>query len=115
MIALTVLKKLQFPVMAECVTPSILQGKTTDEIAALTVWEGNKQKKLSDIFRIEQTPEETPSIVINGNAAEVRRVGLGMKAGEIVVNGDIGMHLGEKMAGGKSPSMAKPVNGRAPK
>jgi formylmethanofuran dehydrogenase subunit C len=100
MIVLTLLRKIQFPVMAECITPGVLQGKTTDEIAALEVWEGNKQKKLSDIFKIEQTPEETPTITINGDASEVRRVGLGMKTGEIVINGNIGMHLGEKMSGG---------------
>jgi formylmethanofuran dehydrogenase subunit C len=108
MITLTLLRKLQFPVMAECVTPSVLEGKTTDEIAALTVWEGNRQKRLSDIFTVEQTSEDTSSIVINGDAAEVRRVGSGMKQGEIVVNGNIGMHLGEKMLGGKIT-----VNGNA--
>jgi formylmethanofuran dehydrogenase subunit C len=101
MIVLTVRKKLQFPVMAECITPSVFQGKTVKEIAALTVWEGNKQKKLSDIFIIEQTPEESPSITINGDAAEVRRVGFGMTTGEIVINGNIGMHLGEQMSDGK--------------
>jgi formylmethanofuran dehydrogenase subunit C len=101
MIVLTLLRKLRFPVIAECITPSVLEGKTVHELAALEVWEGNKQKKLSDIFQIEQTPEETPTITINGDASEVRRVGLGMKQGEIIVNGNIGMHLGEKMAGGK--------------
>jgi formylmethanofuran dehydrogenase subunit C len=108
MIAFTVLKKLQFPVMAEGITPSVLQGKTVHEIAALPVWEGNKQKNLGDIFKAEQTPEETPNIVINGDASEVKRVGSGMKTGEIVINGNIGMHLGEKMSGGKIT-----VNGNA--
>jgi formylmethanofuran dehydrogenase subunit C len=108
MIVLTLLKKLQFPVIAECITPGVLQGKTVDEIATLEVWEGNKQKKLSDIFRIEQTPEEAPTITINGDASEVRRVGTCMKTGEIIINGNIGMHLGEKMSGGKIT-----VNGNA--
>ncbi len=108
MITLTVRKKLQFPVIAECITPAVLEGKTVGEIASLPVWEGNKQKTLGDIFIVEQTPEEAPTIVINGDATEVRRVGTGMKAGEIVVNGNIGMHLGEKMAGGKIA-----VNGNA--
>ena len=108
MITLTVLKQLTFPVIAESITPNVFQGRTVKEIAALPVWEGNKQKKLGDIFKVEQTPEETPSITINGNAAEVRRVGSGIKQGEIVVNGNIGMHLGEKMAGGKIT-----VNGNA--
>jgi formylmethanofuran dehydrogenase subunit C len=108
MITLTVKKQLTFPVIAECITPEVLQGKTADEIAALAVWEGNKEKKLRDIFSIEQTPEEIPSITVKGDAAEIRRVGSGMKQGEIVVNGNIGMHLGEKMKGGKIT-----VNGNA--
>jgi formylmethanofuran dehydrogenase subunit C len=101
MIVLTLLRKLQFPVMAECITPAAFKGKTVEEIAAFTIWEGNKQKNLGDIFRIEEDKAETPNITINGDAAEVRRVGSGMKEGEIVVNGNIGMHLGEKMSGGK--------------
>jgi len=101
MIVLTLLRELQFPVVAECITPDVLQGKSVSEIAALTVWEGNKQKTLAEIFRIEQTPEEPTKIIINGNASEVRRVGSGMKMGEIIINGNIGMHLGEKMSGGK--------------
>jgi len=108
MITLTLLRRLQFPVMAECITPESFQGKSADEIAALPIWEGNKLKTLSDIFKIELTAEETSSIVINGDAAEVRRVGTGMKAGEITVNGAIGMYVGHKMAGGKIT-----VNGNA--
>ncbi len=101
MIELTVKRKLQFPVMAECITPYNFQGKPVEEVKALEVWEGNKPNKLEDIFTVEQTAEEIPSIVINGDASEVRRIGSGMKTGEIVVNGSIGMHLGENMAGGK--------------
>jgi formylmethanofuran dehydrogenase subunit C len=101
MIILTPLRKFTFPVMAECISPDVFQGKTTDEIAALDVWEGNKQKKLGDLFKIEENKAETPNITINGDAGEVRRIGMGMKNGEIVVNGNAGMHLGEKMAGGK--------------
>jgi len=108
MIVLVPLKHFQFPVMAECITPEVFQGKTVDEIAALGVWEGNKEKKLGDLFRIEESAGETPNIIINGDAGEVRRIGLGMKSGEIVINGNAGMHLGEKMKDGKIT-----VNGNA--
>jgi formylmethanofuran dehydrogenase subunit C len=101
MIVLTPLKKFTYPVYAECITPDNFQGKTIAEIADLPVYEGNKPKKLSDIFKIEETPAENPNITINGDIGEVRRVGSGMKNGEIVVNGNVGMHLGEKMRGGK--------------
>ena len=101
MIVLTLLRKLQFPVMAECITPEAFKGKTVEEMAAFPIWEGNKQKKLGDIFKIAEETAETPNITINGDAAEVKHVAAGMKEGEILINGNIGMHLGEKMSGGK--------------
>ena len=101
MIVLTPLRKFTFPVNAECINPDVFQGKDTAEIANLTVFEGNKQKKLSDLFKIEEDNAATPSITINGDVSEVRRIGAGMKNGEILINGNVGMHLGEKMAGGK--------------
>lgn len=101
MIVLTPLKKFTFPVNAECISPDVFQGKDTAEIANLIVFEGNKQKKLSDLFKIEEDNAVTPSITINGDVSEVRRIGVGMKNGEILINGNVGMHLGEKMAGGK--------------
>jgi formylmethanofuran dehydrogenase subunit C len=108
MIILTPLKTFQFPVHAECINPDIFQGKSVAEIASLIAWEGNKKKKLGDLFKIEETSAETPDITINGDVTEVRRVGQGMKNGEIVINGNAGMHLGEKMASGKIT-----VNGNA--
>jgi formylmethanofuran dehydrogenase subunit C len=100
MIVLTPLRKFQFPVMAECITPDVFQGKSTEEIAALSIWEGNKQKKLGDLFKVEEDKAESPNITINGDVGEVRRIGLGMKDGEIIINGNAGMHLGAKIAGG---------------
>ena len=108
MIVLTPLKKFTYPVYAECINPEVFQGKDLAQIAALSLYEGNKQKKLSDLFKVEETPAETPNITINGDVSEVRRIGMGMKTGEIVINGDAGMHLGEKMRGGKIT-----VNGNA--
>jgi formylmethanofuran dehydrogenase subunit C len=101
MIVLAPLRQFQFPVMAECINPDVFQGKSVAEIAALDIWEGNRKKKLGDLFKIKEEAAETPNITLNGDASEVRRVGMGMKNGEILVNGNVGMHLGEKMAGGK--------------
>lgn len=101
MIKLTPLKRFQFPIYADCITPEKFEDKTVAEIAELPVFEGNKQKKLGDLFKIEKDPAETPNIKIDGDVGEVRRIGMGMKKGEIIVNGNAGMHLGEKMSGGK--------------
>ena len=61
MIVLTPLKKFTFPVNAECINPDIFQGKDTAEIANLTVFEGNKQKKLCDLFKIEEDNRRHPN------------------------------------------------------
>jgi len=100
MIVLTPLKKFTFPVNAEIINPEVFQGKDTAEIADLTVFEGNKQRKLRELFKIEEDNSEA-TITINGDVSEVRKIGAGMKNGEIIINGNVGMHLGEKMAGGK--------------
>jgi formylmethanofuran dehydrogenase subunit C len=101
MIVLTPLRKFTFPVNAECINPDIFQGKDTAEIANLQLFEGNKQKKLGDLFKIEEDNVASPTITINGDVSEVRKIGTNMKTGEILINGNVGMHLGEKMAGGK--------------
>jgi formylmethanofuran dehydrogenase subunit C len=101
MITLTPLRKFTFPVQAECINPDVFLGKDTAEIAKLPVYEGNRLKTLKDLFKIEEDGAESPSITINGDVGEVRRIGQGMKTGEIVINGNAGMHLGEKMLGGK--------------
>jgi formylmethanofuran dehydrogenase subunit C len=108
MIILTPLRNFQVPVGADCINPDVFQGKSVAAIADLTVYEGNRLEKLGDLFMIEENSVETPNITINGDVGKVKRIGMGMKNGEIVINGNVGMHLGEKMKGGKIT-----VNGNA--
>jgi len=105
MINLYPLKKFRFPIIAECKSPDIFQGKNRKEIEKLEIWEGNKQKKLGELFKVEEIttesqPEKT-TIAVHGDVSKVRRIGAYMTNGEIIINGDAGMHLGEEMKGGK--------------
>ena len=100
-IILTPIKKTQYPIIAQCISPNVFQEKTLEQINNLPIWIGNKRRILSDLFKIEKTTENSPSIIINGDVSQVRRIGWGMTQGEIVVNGSAGMHLGKKMSGGK--------------
>jgi formylmethanofuran dehydrogenase subunit C len=99
------LKEFKLPVVAEYINPDIFHGKKPKEIEKLEVWEGNKQKTLGELFKVEtaktESTSETTVITILGNVSRVRRIGAGMKSGEIVIKGDAGMHLGEEMRGGK--------------
>jgi formylmethanofuran dehydrogenase subunit C len=101
MIILTPKRKFEVPVQAACISPDVFKGKSATEIANMPVTEGNRNLKLGDLFEIQEDHLETPYITINGDAGKVKRIGQAMKTGEIVVNGDCGMHTGEKMAGGK--------------
>jgi len=108
MITLTPKRKFEVPLQAACITPETFKGKTPAEIAELPITEGNQPLKLGDAFDIVQDNTALPDITINGDAGKVKRIGQGMKTGEIVINGDVGMHTGEKMMGGKIT-----VNGNA--
>ncbi|MCS7124455.1 MAG: formylmethanofuran dehydrogenase subunit C [Candidatus Bathyarchaeota archaeon] len=99
------LKEFKLPVIAECINPEVFKGKSIEEIGRLEVWEGNKQRRLNELFKLEaeeaESSPEAPVITIHGDVSRVRRIGAGMKNGEIVVKGDAGMHLGEEMRDGK--------------
>ncbi len=101
MINLYPLKEFRFPITAECITPDIFQSKTSEEIRELKVWEGNRQKKLRELFKVEENKKDETTIAIHGDVNEVRRIGACMTSGEMVIRGSVGMHLGEEMEGGK--------------
>jgi formylmethanofuran dehydrogenase subunit C len=101
MISLYPLRSFRYPIIAECINPDIFQGKKREEIEELKIWEGNKPKKLGELFKIEETSTETSAITIDGDVSKLRRIGANMTNGEIAIRGDVGMHLGEKMKGGK--------------
>jgi len=101
MIELHSAKEFKFPIIAECITPEAFEDKKPQEIEMLKLWEGNTQKKLGELFKIKETASENHAIAIYGDLSKVRRIGARMTSGEIVVNGDVGMHLGEEMKGGK--------------
>jgi formylmethanofuran dehydrogenase subunit C len=86
----------------------VFKGKTTAQIAELPITEGNRNIKLGDAFFIREESAQPPDIILEGDFSRVKRVGQAMTSGEIVFNGNAGMHTGEKMAGGKIT-----VNGNA--
>jgi formylmethanofuran dehydrogenase subunit C len=93
-------KKPTIPIEAESIIPQhFLNGSD------LTVYEGNKERKLEDIFYITiEGPAVVPDdveVVLRGDTGRIKRVGEYMAAGRIVIEGDIGMHCGNFMSGGE--------------
>jgi formylmethanofuran dehydrogenase subunit C len=88
------------PIEAESIIPrNFLKG--TD----LTVYEGNKERALSDLFWIfvegtAVSPDKV-EVILKGDTSQVKRVGEYMDTGTIWIVGDIGMHCGNFMSGGQ--------------
>jgi len=96
-------EKFSVPVEAENLKPDVFAEKSLDEIKSLTVYEGNRRRKLGELFEVkeEEVEGETIRIILEGDLSKVWRIGEGMTFGEIVVNGDCGHFLGYRMKGGK--------------
>jgi len=102
MITITPKRIFDVPIQAACINADVFTGKTLEAIKKLPITEGKENLILDEAFNIsEDTAVETPNITLIGDFSKVKRIGQGMKTGEIIINGNAGMHTGEKLAGGK--------------
>ena len=102
-IKLKLKKEYKFPLEADTITPDAFTGKSAADIKKLTVYHGNEEKTIGDFFDVTGDGGELNEIkiIVDGNISNVKRIGEKMIGGEIVINGDVGMHVGNKMSGGK--------------
>ncbi len=95
---------MDLPIDGESITPNVFVGKSDDEIAQLLLWKGNRKVPIKELFTVEGSANESINkiaIRIEGDLSNVNRVGSGMTEGEILIEGNAGMHLGLEMQGGK--------------
>lgn len=102
MISLTPKYEFKFPIEGKNISPDIFSGKSVQELESLEMWEGNRKRRIGELFEIKDDgiSSEDFTIKIQGNIPSVRNVGGQMSTGKIIVDGDVGMHLGEAMSGG---------------
>jgi formylmethanofuran dehydrogenase subunit C len=98
------LRPFEISVEAENISPDKLAPLTLSQIRSLEVWQGNRKKKIADLFKAEgdegaSKPEEV-LIRLEGDFSSVKRVAEGMSAGTVEVLGSLGMHAGNGMLGG---------------
>ena len=92
------------PVEAETISPNAIAGKTLKDVRALTVYVGNTERTLGDFFKVSGKAAEKASeqlIVVDGEVPDVKHIGSGMTAGQVLVEGCVGMHAGAQMEGGE--------------
>ncbi|MHA1821132.1 MAG: formylmethanofuran dehydrogenase subunit C [Promethearchaeota archaeon] len=103
-VTLKLKKKPELELEADCISPDNFAGKKIGEIKKLPVYLGNREQVLEDYFEISGKPGDNPEdteIVIEGDCSLVKRIGEKMSAGNIVIKGNCGMHVGNYMTGGK--------------
>jgi formylmethanofuran dehydrogenase subunit C len=97
-------KEIDIKLEADVITPDSFAGKSAEEIGMLSIWQGPKTYPLSDFFEVigngGSSADET-QIRIKGDATRVKRIGEGMSAGKIEIEGSAGMHVGTGMKGGE--------------
>ncbi|MGV9173393.1 MAG: formylmethanofuran dehydrogenase subunit C [Promethearchaeia archaeon] len=103
-IKLKLKKQPEFPLEVDCISPDNFAGKSIDEMQKLEVYHGNEELTLGDYFDLSGESAgdaDTIKIIVEGDLSNVKRIGEKMSAGEIEINGDVGMHVGNQMSGGK--------------
>jgi formylmethanofuran dehydrogenase subunit C len=103
-ITITPLKAFEISVEAENISPDKFAPLTLGQIRSLEVWQGNRKRKMADLFRVdgdegEAKPEEI-LVRLEGDFSRVKRIAEGMSAGSVEVAGSAGMHVGNNMKGG---------------
>jgi formylmethanofuran dehydrogenase subunit C len=98
MITLTLKEPPSVPLEAEMLSPDAIASLTIEEIHALPVYLGKRQRRVDDFFTVEGEPGD--ELEIRGDARRVKWIGRGMTRGRIRIQGNAGMHLGGSMKGG---------------
>ncbi len=80
-------------------SPQSLAGKSVAEIAAFELQTTRERVTVGDMFRVRKG--DAAAVLIEGGAERFDRVGLGMAAGAIIVEGDVGVEAGRLMSGGR--------------
>lgn len=80
-------------------TAAPLAGQTLAAVAALPLVAGNRPLRVDELFALEGTPGDT--LVVTGDGARLDRLGAGLAAGTLRVEGAAGDYLGQRMTGGR--------------
>jgi formylmethanofuran dehydrogenase subunit C len=98
-LTLTWLAATRLPNEANALRPDRLAGLTANEVARVRIPVGNTTAAVGELFRIEAKGDDG-RLVLRGDLRGTRRIGQGMTAGELLVEGDAGDHVGAGMSGG---------------
>ena len=100
------------PVEAEGINPESIAEKAIQDIQHLPLWCGSRQEEAGAYFDVEiaagpqdesddgSGESDLPELVLRGDLSRFKRLGQGMGAGTMVIEGSVGFHAGALMRGG---------------
>ncbi len=88
------------PIEADGLAQAAMSATSADEVARTLVWHGNRQIAAGEFFSVKAKPGDG-EVVIRGDLSGIHRLGEGMTAGTLRIEGDAGRHLGAAMRGGE--------------
>lgn len=87
------------PLEAELLSPDQVSGLNDSAVAAIKVQHGNQSATVGDFFTVEGKGDG--ELHLEGDLSRIKLIGTMMSAGKIVIEGNIGAHLGAGMSGGE--------------
>ncbi len=98
---LTLRTRSSIPLEVEQVLPQRVRELPLGEIEKLPVLFGNQSERLGEHFNARGSAAEDAEVRFLGVCDHVKRIGVNMESGRVVVEGNPGMHLGAEMRGGE--------------
>lgn len=98
-VTLTLRAQLDHPIDADCISPDRFGQLRSREIERLPVWSGREQRTLGDYFAV--AGQQSTDIRVEGDVRHANGIGAAISTGTLVVDGNVGSHLGLGMSGGR--------------
>ena len=86
------------------VLPELLYDKDIQQINDTIIYQGNKERFLSELFEINISGDaeraDDCKIILDGDLHRIKYIGNNMAHGTIIANGDVDLHVAAMMSGG---------------
>lgn len=89
------------PLEVDAIQMETVRTQSADEVKATLIQRGNQQLPLGDFFTVTGSAGDDETMVWQGDLSKVKLIGTGLKSGKILIEGNVGMHLGAEMRGGE--------------
>lgn len=96
---LKLISSTKVPICVQGILPETTIGRSTAKIACLEIWHGNRSVELGQLFEVSKSGT-SDELCWEGDLKSVHWIGAGMTAGNMVIDGNVGRHLGSQMRGG---------------